>query len=164
MHSTTSPGEPRVIRYCCNPKAKVFLSTHHVYSHAGNVSNKCADLAASLGTFGLTSNFTDSDSCRWPGVHYPTTRVSLQGADTFEDINLLHVQSHLPPILMPSSISSLLVVLLGAQFSGLFVPGSLTQESCGAHYCPPMTEQWSRVWVSHTIPHPFKPDVLIEAH
>ena len=32
------------------------LTMQHVYGHGGNLGNECADHAAALGTFGLTSN------------------------------------------------------------------------------------------------------------
>ena len=32
------------------------LTMQHVYSHSGNLGNECADHAAALGTFGLTSS------------------------------------------------------------------------------------------------------------
>ena len=35
---------------------KLRLTMQHVYGHSGNLSNECADHAAVLGTFGLTSN------------------------------------------------------------------------------------------------------------
>ena len=35
---------------------KLRLTMQHVYGHGGNLGNECADHAAALGTFGLTSN------------------------------------------------------------------------------------------------------------
>ena len=35
---------------------KLRLTTQHVYGHSGNLGNECADHAAALGTFGLTSS------------------------------------------------------------------------------------------------------------
>ena len=35
---------------------KLRLTMQHVYGHNGNLGNECADHAAALGTFGLTSN------------------------------------------------------------------------------------------------------------
>ena len=39
------------------------LTTQHVYGHTGKVGNECADHAAALGTFGLTS--THNVATRW---------------------------------------------------------------------------------------------------
>ena len=37
-------------------KRKLRLTMQHVYGHGGNLGNECADHAAALGTFGLTSS------------------------------------------------------------------------------------------------------------
>ena len=38
----------------------------HVYGHTGNLGNECADHAAALGTFGLTSSY--NVATRW--IHH----------------------------------------------------------------------------------------------
>ena len=37
-------------------QSKLRLTMQHVYCHSGNLGNECADHAAALGTFGLTSS------------------------------------------------------------------------------------------------------------
>ena len=39
-------------------KCKFHVSTHHVFGHAGNAGNECADVAASLGLRGFISENT----------------------------------------------------------------------------------------------------------
>ena len=36
-------------------KNRIFASVHHVFGHAGNAGNECADIAASFGTSGFIS-------------------------------------------------------------------------------------------------------------
>ena len=45
---------------------KLRLTMQHEYGHSGNLGNECADHAAALGTFGLTSN--NNIATRW--IHY----------------------------------------------------------------------------------------------
>ena len=45
---------------------KLRLTMQHVYGHGGNLGNECADHAAALGTFGLTSNH--NVATRW--IHH----------------------------------------------------------------------------------------------
>ena len=42
------------------------LTMQHVYGHSGNLGNECADHAAALGTFGLTSSH--NVTIRW--IHH----------------------------------------------------------------------------------------------
>ena len=37
-------------------KDKIYVSIHHVFGHAGNAGNECADIAASCGMHGLISD------------------------------------------------------------------------------------------------------------
>ena len=46
-------------------KDKFHVTVHHVFGHAGNVVNECADCAASLGSRGLVSH--DNLPSRLPG-------------------------------------------------------------------------------------------------
>ena len=47
---------------------KLRLTMQHVYCHSGNLGNVCADYAAALGTFGLTSNH--NVATRWIRHHF----------------------------------------------------------------------------------------------
>ena len=60
---------------------KLRLTMQHVYGHSGNLGNECADHAAALGTFGLTSNH--DVATRW--IHH-------------------NISTH-PRVLMPVTIS-----------------------------------------------------------
>ena len=51
---------------CYAPKHRLRLTVQHLYGHRGNPGNECADHAAALGTFGLTSN--QNVATRW--IHH----------------------------------------------------------------------------------------------
>ena len=57
-------GVPHARKNVTLGNASHALTLQAIKSHAANAVNECADLAASLRTFGLTSNFYDGD--RWP--------------------------------------------------------------------------------------------------
>ena len=50
---------------------KIYISIHHVYGHAGNAGNECADIAASFGTNGFVPE------CKVPSF-WPTRQFFLQ--------------------------------------------------------------------------------------
>ena len=61
----------------------------HVYGHSGNLGNECADHAAALGSFGLTSN------------HNVTTRWIHQNFDAtacFDGCNITEILKRLQRI------------------------------------------------------------------
>ena len=49
-------------------KDKYHISMHHVFGHAGNAGNDCADIAASFGTNGFTSECNVPSF--WPSRHF----------------------------------------------------------------------------------------------
>ena len=51
------------------------LTMQHVYSHSGNLGNECADHAAALGSFGLTSG--QNVATRWIHNNLDTSYVSM---------------------------------------------------------------------------------------
>ena len=50
---------------------KLRLTMQHVYGHSGNLGNECADHAAALGTFGLTSGHIVAP--RWTHNNFDAT-------------------------------------------------------------------------------------------
>ena len=45
-----------------------------------------------------------------------------------------------------------------------FLQALSLHEPSVAHSCPSLAEEWRCVWVSHTVPKFFRPEVLIKAH
>ena len=56
---------------------------HHVYGHAGNLGNECADHAAALGSLGFISSH--NDATRW-GRHNFDTSAFCEGCDNISEI------------------------------------------------------------------------------
>ena len=59
------------------------LTVHHVYGHAGNLGNECANHAAALGSLGLISS--RNDAARW-GRHNFDTNALCEGCNNISDI------------------------------------------------------------------------------
>ena len=60
-----------------NAKYRIFISVRHVFSHAGNVGNECADIAASCGTHGSISEF--NNPARWPERGFRVRKLFQNG-------------------------------------------------------------------------------------
>ena len=70
----------------------------HIYSHAQNLGNECADHAAALGAFGPVSN--ENFSARWARPSFDciscfATCDSL--GDVLENYVMLKLRAYLPP-------------------------------------------------------------------
>ena len=62
---------------------KLRLTMHHVFGHAGNLGNECADHAAALGSLGRISNH--NDAARW-GRHNFDTHALCEGCNNTSEI------------------------------------------------------------------------------
>ena len=63
---TCAAGTSHVNDSCYAPNTSFGSPLQHLYGHGGNFGNECADHAAALGTFGLTSGH--NVATRW--IHY----------------------------------------------------------------------------------------------
>ena len=70
---------------------RVRLTMQHVYGHGGNLGNECADHAAALGTFGLTSGHTAS---RWIHNNFDAS-VCSESCDNVSEVleRLQHIRT-----------------------------------------------------------------------
>ena len=55
-------------------KEKFYISIHHVFGHAGNAGNECADIAASFGTSGF--NLSVQRTLLWADQDLPLTHIA----------------------------------------------------------------------------------------
>ena len=64
----------------------------HVYGHSGNLGNECADHAAALGTFGLTSSH--NVTTRWIHNNFDAS-VCFDGCSNIHEVleRLQHIRS-----------------------------------------------------------------------
>ena len=69
------------------------LTMQHVYGHGGNLANKCADHAAALGTFGLTSNH--NVATRWVHHNFDAS-VCFDGCNNISEVleRLQHMRTN----------------------------------------------------------------------
>ena len=70
-------------RYTLCVQHRLRLTMHHVYGHAGNLGNECADHAAALGSLGLISSH--NDAARW-GRHNFDTHALCEGCNNTSEI------------------------------------------------------------------------------
>ena len=73
------------------------LTMQHVYGHSGNWSNECADHAAALGTFGLTSSH--NVATRWIHKNFDAS-VSFDGCNNISEVleRLQHIRTDATPL------------------------------------------------------------------
>ena len=71
---------------------KLRLTMQHVYGHSGNLGNECADHAAALGTFGLTSSH--NVATRWIRNNFDAS-VCFDGCNNINEVleRLQHIRS-----------------------------------------------------------------------
>ena len=72
---------------------KLRLTMQHVYGHSGNLGNECADHAAALGTFGLTSSH--NVATRWIRNNFDAS-VCFDGGNNISKVleRLQHIQTN----------------------------------------------------------------------
>ena len=68
------------------------LTVQHLYGHSGNLGNECADHAAALGTFGLTSSH--NVATRWIRNNFDAS-VCFDGCNNINEVleRLQHIRS-----------------------------------------------------------------------
>ena len=69
------------------------LTMQHVYGHDGNLGNECADHAAALGTFGLTSSH--KVATRWVHLNFDAS-VCFDGCNNISEVleRLQHIRTN----------------------------------------------------------------------
>ena len=76
-------------------KLRLRFTVQHVYRHAENLGNECADHAAALGTFGLVSN--QNISTRWARPSFDSDSCYLVITLSWKSYVMLEQREYLPP-------------------------------------------------------------------